>query len=117
MKYNMAGKTAEKVFVTKYCEGREEGHYTSEDIKNAFRAGRAWNLSLLFLDARNKPRPNSSDIVIMFRLGDEVPFCFEYEFVVTRGYAYDETIERSPYIPVCWFRLDSVLKILNVSDI
>lgn len=110
MKY----KAAEKRFLKKYCDGCEDGPFYQDDLANAFMSGRQWNLKRFFIDCKKRaPKSNTDDIAVICSLGDEVPFCFGYEVVTLRGDEYQNFVEKTPYKPMFWFRLRSLLSMLS----
>lgn len=109
----MRNGTTEKAFIDEYCDGCGDGPYYRDDLVNAYRAGRRYIMKSLFIDASHIPTCDTSRIVVAFVLGDEFPFCGEYEFHVIKGYEYEEYVSRSPYKAVWWFKLDSLLNIIN----
>ena len=110
MKY----KTAEKRFIDEYCDGCEDGPFYKDDLVNAFRSGRKWNLKQMFIDChKQQPKQNDDDIAVICGLGDQAPFCFGVEVVTVKGFEYQNFVEKTPYIPLFWCRLRSLLSILN----
>ena len=110
----MKSKTAEKRFIDEYCDGCEDGPFYKDDLVNAFRSGRKWNLKQMFIDChKQQPKQNDDDIAVICSLGDQAPFCFGVEVVTVKGFEYQNFVEKTPYIPLFWCRLRSLLSILN----
>ncbi len=107
--------TAEKRFLSKYCDGVGDGPFYKDDLLHAFRVGRRWNIGMLFIDASTcRPKNNHDDIVVIMSLGDTYPFNSEYEFSVIKSYEYDNCIEKTPYKVLYWFRLNTLMRILKM---
>ena len=109
-------KGTEKRFMQEFCDGCEDGPFYKDDILAAFRMGRYWNVSSIFMDV-NKFKPSSKtwndNIVVILQLGDELPYSGEFEFTVIKVSEYEDFIKRTPYKPLYWFRLANILSMLK----
>ena len=109
-------KSTERRFMNDFCGGCEDGPFYRDDILSAFRAGRYWNISSIFMDV-NKYRPSSKNgndsIAVILQLGDEFPYSEDFEFAVIKVCEYDNFIQKTPYKPLYWFRVSTVISMLK----
>lgn len=109
-------KGTEKRFMQEFCDGCGDGPFYKDDILAAFRMGRYWNVSSIFMDV-NMFKPSSKtlndNIVVILQLGDELPYSGEFEFTVIKVSEYEDFIKRTPYKPLYWFRLANILSMLK----
>lgn len=112
-------KGTEKRFMQEFCDGCGDGPFYKDDILAAFRMGRYWNVSSIFMDV-NMFKPSSKtwndNIVVILQLGDEFPYSGEFEFTVIKVSEYEDFIKRTPYKPLYWFRLANILSMLKLKE-